>query len=984
MSVQDIGEATGDAVGKEPDIYEDLRRVGALKRDKMDGEPADNSLSRIPGAPASRDTVGAWLRGDRLPQKPGPLLTVLAAIRAEAEARGLLRQRVDSGTDETVADLLEPARWRRKWDAEPRRPAETSQDDAAHTMAPEPLAREELPRARRAVWEWSPRRLGVHPAISGSVEVTEDAEFVLPWFILRAHDAELRARLGSAVAADAEPVLVVVQGGSCVGKTRSAFEAVRAVVPDDFALLLPADAANLLEVLDADALGPRTVLWLDEAQQYLDGPAGETVAAKLLRRLDAVGPLVVLATLWPDHHRRLSTAPSEGQSDPHPLARKLLAQAHRIHVPATFVSELEAVRQAARQDRSLAAALQASDDGLAQVLAAGPDLVSHYEHPVGVHGAYGKALISVAMDAYRLRVDGPLPLEFLETAAPDYLSDVERAAAGPDWFDGALTHARTLIKQTSSPLQPVPRRSGMGAQPGVVRLADYLQEHGRRTRKLLCPPASFFHAAARHLPEPSDLLHLALECRFRARYRHAAELYRAAADSHITEALTALAELREHAGDREGAERTAREAADAGSTNALMKLAQWRGAYGDRAEAERLYRAAAHAGSAEALMVLVRLREHAGDREEAELLAGQVAKAGNAHALAELAWMRDKTGDRASADRLYGAAVTAGGTDVFINLACRRVRAGDVREAERLYRAAADAGSTEALVLLARQLERHGPPSASWYEAERLYRAAITAGRTDALVDLAGLRENAGDRDEAERLYRAAIAAGRTDALVSLARLREKVGDRTETERLHRVATHDPRLLESLVFLRDMDGDAEGAEELARQLANDDNPNALEEMASRRLALKSTGAERLYRAAADAGSNVAVRALVKLHAEAGSHEVAERLALQTAVGTEMYVLADLAQFFEKVGDRERAARLHQEAVDRGWTDSLDDLARLGEDAGDRQEAERLRRASADAGHYLFVVPLPPTSYGLNADGSPAEPWTWPEPGLSHL
>ncbi|MFI8301460.1 hypothetical protein ACIGCZ_36745 [Streptomyces nigra] len=41
------------------------------------------------------------------------------------------------------------------------------------------------------------------------------------------------------------------------------------------------------------------------------------------------------------------------------------------------------------------------------------------------------------------------------------------------------------------------------------RLADYLEQHGRTTRRHLCPDSSFWHAAATHLTQPNDLDNLA-------------------------------------------------------------------------------------------------------------------------------------------------------------------------------------------------------------------------------------------------------------------------------------------------------------------------------------------------------------------------------------------------------------------------------------------------------------------------------------------
>ena len=64
-------------------------------------------------------------------------------------------------------------------------------------------------------------------------------------------------------------------------------------------------------------IGPRTVVWLNEAQLYLDvaaGGLGERVAAGLreLLRDPARAPVLVLATLWPEFWDRLTARPAGG------------------------------------------------------------------------------------------------------------------------------------------------------------------------------------------------------------------------------------------------------------------------------------------------------------------------------------------------------------------------------------------------------------------------------------------------------------------------------------------------------------------------------------------------------------------------------------------------------------------------------------------------------------------------------------------------
>ncbi|MFD7603381.1 tetratricopeptide repeat protein [Streptomyces mirabilis] len=841
-------------MSRTPDFFEDLRRVGTLKKALLGGRPSDNALARIPRPAVSRDTVGAWLRGQRFPQQLEPLWAVLEEILAECARQGVLDSAADEISGESVAELLAEGRWRRTWRAERQRRTQSNQEDAERQQGRKSLEDEER-RTRQAalvdrprpVRSWTPKRLGVHPAIPGHPATPGGTGFALPAYVPRPHDEGLRTRLSAAVT-DSESLLVVVRGESCTGKTRTAVESLTAM-PDDFHLLFPTDADSLLAMLAADALGPRTVLWLNEAQHYLDSTAGEAASAALLRRLDGEGPFIVLATLWPDHDKTFTTAPAPGKEhgDPHRQARTLLAQAHYIYLPRSFADHLDAVRRMARHDASLASALEAGGTDVTQILAAGPDLVAHYEYPEGPHGISGQALVSAAMDAYRLGVTGPLPLAFLHDAAPGYLTGGERAAVDTDdWFPEALNHAQTRIKQIIRPLQNVPHSSRMGALPGVVSLADYLQQHGRRSRQPLCPPATFWNAATHHLTSPDDLTRLAEAAYKRHRLRHAADLYRAAADAGNTSALLLLAEMREEACDRQGAERLYRAAADAGNTKALAHLAWMRDEAGDPEGAEQLARHAADAGDPGTLQLLAEKWEEAGDRQGAERLYRAAADARSTKALTRLAGMREEAGDPEGAEQLARhAADDAGNTSAPLRLEVR-----DREGAEGFHRAAA--GKAYPPAQQVEMWERAGDPEG----AERLARHTADAGDPRALVQLASVRGQAGDWQGAERLYRAAADAGSTWALIQLGSVRGQAGDWQGAERLYRAAADagDIYALTLLARMRGQAGDPEGAERLARQAAAAGNPDALPPLAGmREEAGDPEGAERLWRAAADTG-----------------------------------------------------------------------------------------------------------------------------------
>ena len=87
-------------------------------------------------------------------------------------------------------------------------------------------------------------------------------------------------------------------------------------------------------------IGPGTVIWLNEAQFYLevpDGGVGEQVAAglrELLRDPDRA-PVLVMATLWPQFWDTLTARPPAGEADPHAQARELLS-GWDISVPSAF------------------------------------------------------------------------------------------------------------------------------------------------------------------------------------------------------------------------------------------------------------------------------------------------------------------------------------------------------------------------------------------------------------------------------------------------------------------------------------------------------------------------------------------------------------------------------------------------------------------------------------------------------------------------
>ena len=365
---------------------------------------------------------------------------------------------------------------------------------------------------------------------------------VLPPYVPREHDQVL----GQAVraATGGRSGIAVLVGGSSVGKTRACWEAL-ALLRDQappWRLWHPIDPSRPDAALaELPGIGPRTVVWLNEAQFYLDPPGlGERVAAGLRELLRDPGrvPVLVLATLWPEYWRDLTARPAGG-ADPHAQARELLA-GHDITVPAAFTPAQMGQLARAADARMVLAVRSAPDGAVIQFLAGAPELLARYRNAPPA----ARALIEAAMDARRLGMGPGLPQAFLAAAAPEYLTDDQWDALGKDWLEQALAYAAVPCKGARGPLtriRPRPARHtarNRGDQPAstaaaagpLYRLADYLDQYGRAHRAGQMPPAKFWSAATEHAPA-DDQATLGDAAHARGLYRDAAQLHKNAAAS---------------------------------------------------------------------------------------------------------------------------------------------------------------------------------------------------------------------------------------------------------------------------------------------------------------------------------------------------------------------------------------------------------------------------------------------------------------------
>ncbi|WP_189554693.1 hypothetical protein [Streptomyces lavendofoliae] len=499
-----------------------LAELEAFRAGPLQGQPSHRELARVAGVAPT--TIGNWLRKKQFPQVIDPLLALVRAVQARADRVGQ--------AGEPAAAFLHPQTWRRAYEAEARRRAEVTSTAvlAGHGRTALEGILPGLPLSEVV----DPFYLEVHRSIASPVTGLP----MLPAYVPREHDRVL-AEVVAQAAGGASQIAVLV-GGSSTGKTRACWEALAPLRESNepWRLWHPIAPTRPDAVLaDLADLAPHTVVWLNEAQFYLTADRlGEQVAAELrtLLRDRRRGPVLVLATLWPNYWDALT---ARAGRELHPQARELL-DGHRIGVPDAFTAaDLTALHGTVDRDPRLGeAAAHATDGQITQYLAGVQVLLNRYQNAAP---PATKALIHAAMDARRLGAGPRIPLAWLTQAAPGYLTETEWDHTGEDWLEQALDYATkpcngvpgilTPVKAGSSRNQRTPRANrtedASAVQGPLYRLADYLEQKGRRERAEQIPPIDFWTAAAAHAHR-ADLAVLGDAARARGLYRDAAQLHK--------------------------------------------------------------------------------------------------------------------------------------------------------------------------------------------------------------------------------------------------------------------------------------------------------------------------------------------------------------------------------------------------------------------------------------------------------------------------
>lgn len=398
------------------------------------------------------------------------------------------------------------------------------------------------PSPTPTVLDADPEDLGLHRAVAPDDSIRTPTHggnhSQLTPYLTREHDDHLREHLAAALN-DGISVFALLLGDSTTGKTRALYEAVLDQAPDN-PLLHPADADDLLKLLDGGAIVPGTVLWLNETQRYLQGDGGHAIAKYLARRLAELRGVAMVGAMWRTSFVDLTVRGPA--TDPGPIL-DLLNSRHTVllDVPDALTEDQCARLRSMATGESAAGAdtriLHALDAGSAeygrviQHLSGGPKLLAAFRSGT-LFTPVEHALVTAALDARRLGHHQPIPTALLAHAADGYLT-VRQRPSQPDWDEATLRDLtcgyrrgdpkdRTDIHYTLTALNVHVVRSGT---PPSFEPADYLDQHTRRDRQAELGPATLWDALASHTCDPADLQRLGQAAEDRGLFKHALTFY---------------------------------------------------------------------------------------------------------------------------------------------------------------------------------------------------------------------------------------------------------------------------------------------------------------------------------------------------------------------------------------------------------------------------------------------------------------------------
>ena len=538
-------------------------------------------------------------------------------------------------------------------------------------------------------------------------------------YIERAADGEIRKALS-------QGRFVIVKGAAKAGKSRTAYEAVRALYPEASIIAPRQRCRALVRILEEDLLPSdpgRLVFWLDEFAGFLAPTEGvdRPVIDQLLKRYPQA---LLVGTIVGEDLSRLRSS-----DDLTRTTREVLDAATEIYLP-TIPTEAE---------RARARELYPGEDfratiGVAERLIAAPELVKRFDDAAD---PIGWCLVMAAVDWWRMGPTGPIPEHLLRALASHYRDiffpplelDEDEIRKGLDWARKPVGSSEALLNVVDR----IPERT--------YRPFDLLRSHVQKRSDTATVPRPCWDTAV-NMATPTELIAIALGAVTPTLLR-------------LTDAGTA----------RTTAKRALLKVLDSDDTDSL----DWAALLLGDLEMQD--------GNVDTARELLTRAVNVGNRKIADL------------AKVDLGGLLVNSGEMDQARALLEAAIASGNTQVMplalANLGGSLLITGEIPRARELLEAAIASRNPIARPLaqtsLASLLIRTGETG----RARTLLEAAITSRNPQVIpiaqANLGALLMNAGELDQARALLEAAAASGGNRvgpmARVLLAGLLAKRGD---------------------------------------------------------------------------------------------------------------------------------------------------------------------------------------------------------------
>lgn len=412
-------------------------------------------------------------------------------------------------------------------------------------------ARGRIPRARQVS---RPEAAGVRAAEGATA----------PPYVPRDAEHEVLRRLE-------QTRFVLLVGESAAGKSRLGYEVARSRFPN-YRFVAPRTRAAVPQAVACARSYGRAVLWLDDLENYL-GRDGITVT--MLRSLfdSGRGHRVVLGTMRVEEYRRFEAREESrltgSDRDAWRTQREVLQEADVVRLSRRW-SPSECRRAAAHaEDARIAAALHTCDRfGIAETIAAGPELMAAWENAWAPGtNPRAAALVAAAVDCRRAGLRSAMTRALLELLHEPYLAERGGAGLRPETVNAAFQWACTPALATSGLL--------IQDQGGRYHAFDYLLNTPR-----LAPVPDHLWNTLLAAVGPEDAYDLGLVAHQQARLQRAITALTKAHRGSVTEAEFPLAlALGDGGHPREAATRLQRIAERPGTDPVLALAARHQAAF---------------------------------------------------------------------------------------------------------------------------------------------------------------------------------------------------------------------------------------------------------------------------------------------------------------------------------------------------------------------------------------------------------------------